>query len=87
MNRRAVRVVPSFYRLSEELARTVAELPLYCQEHLVDGEAGWLPCEYFGSCERISEWVGYQYDTSAPKQTAENFETTSENNTWQFVYH
>jgi hypothetical protein len=38
-------VMPSFYRLSEKkkkLARTMAELPMFCQEHLADGEAGYL---------------------------------------------
>jgi len=34
--------MPSFYRLSEKLARMIAELPLFCQEHLADGEAGYL---------------------------------------------
>ena len=41
-NRRGVHVMPSFYRLSEKLARMIAELPLFCQEHLADGEAGYL---------------------------------------------
>lgn len=41
-DRRGVHVMPSFYRLSEKLARTIAELPLFCEEHLADGEASYL---------------------------------------------
>jgi hypothetical protein len=32
----------SFYRLHENLARTIAELSLFCQEHLANDEMGYL---------------------------------------------
>ena len=66
----------SFYRLSEKLARTIAELSLFCQEHLANDETGylWGTSVLMKALENSWQyWVGYEYDRIVSKQSARTF--------------
>ena len=82
VNRRDVRVMPSFYKLSEKLARTIAELPLFCQEHLADGEAGYLASTLVVMNAFESGWA-----MNTMEVQLKDLERESENKTWKFFYH
>ena len=55
----------SFYRLSEKLARTVAELSLFCREHLVNDEMSYLSSALVvmnAFQNAWGYWIVYEYD-------------------------